>query len=158
VVLEKFPLSPNGKVDRHALPAPDFSQFGRAVDYVPPRSPIEETLIEMWTDIFGVERIGVNHNFFEIGGHSLLATQMTSRIRETFHIEFPLRHLFESPTVAGLAVLIEQQRQAVSEPTLAGIQALPRGEKSFDELLSELDHLSPEEVHALLGETTRSSD
>jgi len=111
VVLEVLPLNDNGKIDRNALPVPDMSG-NLENQYVEPRNPIEERLVEMWMEVLGVERIGVNDNFFELGGHSLLATQVISRIRQTFTLELPLRVFFESPTVASIAKGIELIKQA----------------------------------------------
>nr|WP_318528447.1 non-ribosomal peptide synthetase/type I polyketide synthase [Plectonema radiosum] len=106
VILDVLPLTPNGKVDRRALPAPDFQpELERSL--VAPRTPIEEMLASIWTDVLGIELVGVHHNFFELGGHSLLATQVISRVRDTLAVELPLRSLFESPTVASLAERVE---------------------------------------------------
>jgi acyl carrier protein len=105
MVLEKLPLTPNGKVNRRALPALLWSkQWG--VDAVP-RSHIEEKLVSIWADLLGLKRVGIQDNFFQLGGHSLLATQLTSRIRDTFGVELPLRNVFESPALAQLAKVIE---------------------------------------------------
>jgi amino acid adenylation domain-containing protein len=106
VILDVLPLTPNGKVDRRALPAPDF-QHELQRSLVAPKTPIEEMLASIWTDVLGIELVGVHHNFFELGGHSLLATQVISRVRDTLAVELPLRSLFESPTVASLAKRVE---------------------------------------------------
>lgn len=108
VFLEAFPLTPNGKLDRQGLPAPEISQ--NPLDYVPPRTAIEETLAGICADILKLEKVGIHDNFFELGGHSLLATQVISRLRATFQIELALRSLFEKPTVAGLAERLETLR------------------------------------------------
>ena len=102
VILDTLPLLPNGKVNRRELPAPNNSRFDANRVYVAPRNPVEEELAAMWSEILGVEGIGVEDNFFMMGGHSLLATQAISRIREAFHVQLPLRSIFETPTVAGL--------------------------------------------------------
>jgi amino acid adenylation domain-containing protein len=102
VVLDAFPLTPNGKMDRQALPVPEESAAARGA-YVAPRDAIEEGVVAIWQEVLGVERLGVEDNFFELGGHSLLATQVMSRLRQNFAAELPLRQLFERPTVAELA-------------------------------------------------------
>ena len=107
VVLDSLPLTPNGKVDRRALPAADTERNDIKEDYVAPRTPVEEVLVEIWAKVLGRQQVSVYDNFFELGGHSLLATQLTSRIRDAFQVELPLRSLFETPTAAGLAKYIE---------------------------------------------------
>ncbi|MFL5385473.1 MAG: amino acid adenylation domain-containing protein [Longimicrobiaceae bacterium] len=104
VVLAALPLTPGGKVDRGALPAPRWEP-GEA--YVPPRTPAEEILAGIWAEVLGVERVGVHDSFFELGGHSLLATRVLSRVRRAFGAEVPLRALFEHPTVAGLGERVQ---------------------------------------------------
>jgi hypothetical protein len=103
VSLPAMPLTPSGKLDRRALPAPDASRAEPAADFVAPRDPVEAVLAGIWLDVLGVPSVGAHDNFFELGGHSLLATLVISRVRETFQIGLPLRTLFEAPTVAGLA-------------------------------------------------------
>ena len=103
MLLDAFPLTVNGKVDRRALPTPDGWQPELDEVFVACRTPTEELLAAIWSQVLGVERVGIYDNFFQLGGHSLLATQVVSRIREAFQVEMPLRRLFESPTVAGLA-------------------------------------------------------
>ncbi|MDZ8235946.1 MAG: amino acid adenylation domain-containing protein [Nostoc sp. ChiQUE01a] len=106
MVLESLPLTANGKVDRHALPIPETITFNNQ-DYVAPRSQVEKLLAEIWAKVLGKEQVGVHDNFFELGGHSLLATVLTSRIRDTFQIDLPVRNLFETPTVEQLAKYID---------------------------------------------------
>ncbi|MEH2170924.1 MAG: amino acid adenylation domain-containing protein [Nostoc sp.] len=118
VLLEALPLSPSGKVDRRALPVPNFkneSEFG----FVAPRTPAEGIVADIWSQILKQEHVGIHDNFFNLGGHSLLATQAISRLREAFKVELPLRSLFEGPTVAQLVERIEkmltvQQLQLIS--------------------------------------------
>jgi amino acid adenylation domain-containing protein len=110
VSLEKMPRTPTGKVDPAALPSPDATRPELDSRYQEPRSPAEETLTGIWRTVLRLDRIGVHDNFFELGGHSLLATQVISRARDAFHVEVPLRDLFLSPTVAGLALTISQRR------------------------------------------------
>jgi amino acid adenylation domain-containing protein len=105
VMLDQLPLTPNGKVDRKALPAPE--KVTATDGYSSPRTLGEDLLAEIWADTLQLERVDINDNFFELGGHSLLATQIVSRISDNFHVSLPLRALFESPTVAGLAERIQ---------------------------------------------------
>ncbi|MBW3656898.1 MAG: methyltransferase, partial [Gemmatimonadetes bacterium] len=108
VVLEAFPVTPNGKVDRGALPAPDTP--GSRGTYVAPRTPAEERMAAIWAEVLGVERVGADDHFFDLGGHSLLATQLVSRVRKAFGTELPLRAVFEAPTLARLARRVEALR------------------------------------------------
>ncbi|NPD22374.1 non-ribosomal peptide synthase/polyketide synthase, partial [Corallococcus exiguus] len=105
VALPALPLTANGKVDRKALPAPDFTGDDR--EHVPPRTDTEERLAGLWRPLLGVTRVGATDSFFDLGGHSLLATQAISRIREAFGVELPLRALFDAPTVEGLSTRID---------------------------------------------------
>ncbi|MEH2084715.1 MAG: non-ribosomal peptide synthase/polyketide synthase [Nostoc sp.] len=107
VILESLPLTPNGKIDRRALPAPDLDST-LVEQYVAPRTPIEELLAQIWTQVLKVEQVGIYDNFFELGGQSLLATQLVSRVRNVFQVELPLNRLFTAATVAQLATVIEQ--------------------------------------------------
>jgi len=141
VVLEALPLSPSGKVDRQALPAPDGARPALEREYVPPRTPVEKELAEICAELLGVEQVGVYDSFFELGGHSLLATQFISRVREAFDVEVSLRTLFEHPTVAELAERIERLKQA--EQAQVG---------KIAEMLKKVKHLSEDEVMALLHE------
>jgi acyl carrier protein len=114
VLLEQIPLSPNGKLDRTALPAPE--QTGPAAPtYVAPRTPVEETLVEIWQDVLRRNRVGIEDNLFEIGGHSLLATQIAVRIREAMQIDLPLSALYAAPTVAALAVAVVQRQADMAD-------------------------------------------
>ncbi len=107
VQLEKIPLTPNGKVDKYALPVPEISSMDLGVEYVEPRNEIEEGLVEIVKELLNIDKVGVLDNFFALGGHSLLATQFISRVREKFDVEIPLRQLFETPTVEGIAIAVK---------------------------------------------------
>ncbi|MBW4594951.1 MAG: amino acid adenylation domain-containing protein [Brasilonema angustatum HA4187-MV1] len=107
VLLKALPVTPNGKVDRRALPAPDTATRNLATSFVSPRTPIEAQLVQIWSEVLGTERIGVKDNFFELGGHSLLATQVISRINSAFGLELSVQKMFEFPTVAGIASYME---------------------------------------------------
>jgi acyl carrier protein len=108
VLLDQMPLTPNRKVDRKALPAPQ--RHDGEEDGLAPRTPVEEILAGIWADLLGVSGIGANSHFFELGGHSLLATRVVSRLRAAFGVEIPLRSLFEAPILADLAARIETAR------------------------------------------------
>ncbi|MCP4657324.1 MAG: amino acid adenylation domain-containing protein, partial [bacterium] len=149
VLLEELPLLPSGKVDRRALPEP---QWGRGEGtFVAPRSPVEEGLVGIWAEVLGPERaagrMGVHDDFFELGGHSLLAAQVISRVRTTFGVELPLRLLFEGPTVAALGESIEAALAAGGAPVAPAIEPVPRHHRlplSFgQERLWFLDQLAP---------------
>ncbi|MFN6479636.1 non-ribosomal peptide synthetase [Nostoc sp. DedQUE07] len=107
VQIEALPLSPSGKVDRRALPVPNF-QNESELGFVAPRTPTEEIVADIWIQILKREHIGIYDNFFDLGGHSLLATQAISRLRKAFKVELPLRSLFEAPTLAQLVERIEK--------------------------------------------------
>ena len=147
VFLDTLPLTLNGKVDRRALPAPDLSHLELDSAFVTPRTPIEEMLTGIWEEVLKVTGVGIHDNFFELGGHSLLATQVISRIRDTFQLELPLRSLFETPTVATLAVRFESARR--TEPEMP-LQSAPRDRDlplSFaQQRLWFLDQLEPDSV------------
>ena len=108
--LDALPHTLNGKVDRRALPPPEKKRA--QTPYEAPRTVTEATLAQIWGELLGVERVGVNDDFFELGGHSLLATQLMSRLRTAFQTELPLATLFENPTVARLAIPITQTQLA----------------------------------------------
>jgi amino acid adenylation domain-containing protein len=126
VMLESFPLTSNGKVDRRALPSPGDTRAESGKAFVEFRTPTEELLADIWARVLGVERVGIYDDFFDLGGHSLLATQVVSRIRETFQVEMPLRRLFETPTVAGLAESLELSRRGEQDLQQPPIQPIPR--------------------------------
>ncbi|HEY0605397.1 MAG TPA: amino acid adenylation domain-containing protein [Herpetosiphonaceae bacterium] len=115
VLLDALPLTPSGKLDRQALPAPSFERPAADEAMNTPRTPTEEIVASIWADVLDLHRIGIHDNFFERGGHSLLATQVVSRVRDVFQVELPLRTLFESPTIAGWTEQIEAARQATPD-------------------------------------------
>ncbi|PHM11387.1 hypothetical protein CK516_02895 [Nostoc sp. 'Peltigera malacea cyanobiont' DB3992] len=127
VLLESLPLTSNGKVDRRALATHELDSTLREL-YVAPRTPIEEMLALLWTQVLKLERVGIHDNFFEVGGHSLLATQLLSRIRNIFKVELPLRELFARATIADLAQSIGQLQQQDLELSTPPI--LPRAENA----------------------------
>ena len=132
VHLDALPLSPNGKVDRKALPAPSLARPEEEV--VAPRNSTEEMLVEIWKELLRVERVGVEDRFFELGGNSLLATQVLARVKHRFGVEVTLQEVFRTPTVAGLAALVDAR---AVEPT---------DEAELAALLAELEGISDEEA------------
>jgi non-ribosomal peptide synthetase component E (peptide arylation enzyme) len=140
VILDALPLTPSGKVDRLALPIPDWSRSGAAQAYVPPRTPVEGVLAGIWAQVLGMDQVGVDDNFFELGGHSLLVVQVISRVLDTLQVELPVRAIFDAPTVSGMAALIADQRIQVA------------ADERLDQMLAELEHLPDDEVERLLYE------
>src|SRR5262249_19298997 len=124
VYLENFPLSPNGKIDLKALPAPSFLRPDLETEYLAPRNEIETLIADIWKDLLGIDEIGVNDNFFELGAHSLQATQAVNRICRLLPVEISLRDFLDSPTIAGLEVIIEAAKNAsITSPTLMAPKA-----------------------------------
>jgi amino acid adenylation domain-containing protein len=114
VLLERMPLTINGKFDRDALPAPVSAEVSD--DFVAPATPTEEVLCGIWAELLGLERLGVHDNFFERGGHSLLATQCLSRLRDVFALELPVRDMFLFPTISKLSGHIDVKRREEGVP------------------------------------------
>jgi amino acid adenylation domain-containing protein len=137
-VLDEFPLTPNKKVDRKALPAPEELRCDLEATYVAPRSPMEELLAGIWAEVLGIEKVGVHDNFFELGGHSLLTTKVISRLRDSdYCVDLPIRKMFEHPTLEGFA----------KQVTLTLI-----AEEKMGGLIGELKNLSAEDMDRKLKE------
>ncbi|MBS2967086.1 hypothetical protein KGA66_28895, partial [Actinocrinis puniceicyclus] len=135
MVLDRLPLSPNGKVDRAALPSAQDGRAAAARQFVAPRDAVEELIAQTWTEVLGATRVGVDDNFFELGGHSLQAVQIAFRIRAAFGVELGIKRILEAPTVARLAEVVTADlaaSQAVLEEALGDIESLP------DEVVREL--------------------
>ncbi|WP_163871146.1 condensation domain-containing protein, partial [Myxococcus eversor] len=145
VSLPSFPLSANGKLDRKALPPPDFAAATSGDDFDPPSTPTQTRLASIFADVLGLERVSVHGDFFELGGHSLLATQVVSRIRSTFDVELPLGELFSSPTVALLSARLELLHGSSSrQPALVPVDRTQPLPLSFaQQRLWFLDQLQP---------------
>jgi amino acid adenylation domain-containing protein len=137
VLLDALPLTPNGKLDRAALPAPVPAESTET--FVAPRNATEEVLAGFWTELLGVERVGVEDDFFLLGGHSLLATRLLARVHQTLRVQVPLRRFFEAPTVAGVAAAVMETPGAA------------RRAETIARLLRELDAVSDEEAEEMLG-------
>ena len=130
-------------MDRRALPAPDRARPELESAFVVARTPVEETLAGIWVEVLRLERVGIHDNFFELGGHSLLATQIVSRVLNTFQVEVPLRSMFESPTVADMAVVITQHQAGMAEP------------EEMARILGEIESLAEYEVKHFLAQEMR---
>ena len=111
VVLKALPLTANGKIDYQALPTPEQTRPELEQLYIAPRSHLEQKLAAIWTEVLGLERIGINDNFFDLGGHSLLITQLLAKVRNTFDLELPLKDLFNAPTIADLAKKLGEEEK-----------------------------------------------
>jgi len=158
VVLDKFPLTPNGKINRKALPPPVAERPEAKHGFTPPRTPTEESLAKIWRELLGQSVIGIDDNFFETGGHSLLAMQMMARVRNEFQAELSLRNIFEAPTIAEMAVILDRKKSAPADPDLlplSGAQSMTA--QHAQELLDRLDELSDTEVESLLQQMSAAS-
>jgi thioesterase domain-containing protein/acyl carrier protein len=112
MVLQQLPLTPNGKVDKRALPMPDAVRS--AAGYVPPGTPAEQTLAEIWADLLGLDKVGIHDNFFSLGGHSLLSVEVFQEIEHRLGVGLPVAMIFAAPTIASLADMIDAGRHAKS--------------------------------------------
>jgi amino acid adenylation domain-containing protein len=147
VELKALPLSPNGKVDRLALPEPQNPRANLSTEYREPKTEVERQLVEIWSEVLGAESLGRDDNFFELGGNSLQAAQIIARVRKQFQTEIPLRALFENPTVAQLSKTLETASRGVETgPFKAGVIS-PRGDQgplsSAQERLWFLNQMDP---------------
>jgi amino acid adenylation domain-containing protein/thioester reductase-like protein len=129
VLLKALPLTANGKIDYQALPTPEQTRPELEQLYVAPRTLLERQLAEIWSEILGLEQVGIYDNFFELGGHSLLITQLLAKVQKAFRVELPLKDLFNAPTIADLAAQIDNNQiadtstinldsEAVLDPTI----------------------------------------
>ncbi|MGH6875212.1 MAG: phosphopantetheine-binding protein, partial [Aestuariivirgaceae bacterium] len=139
VFLETLPLT-NGKLDRKALPKPDERRPELSQSYAAPRNEVERMLAEIWAEILSLDQVGVHDNFFDLGGHSLAATRVVSQVIKQFRLELPLQSLFQSPTVAAMAAVIEQHQRD------------PIAEEELERILTELEAMPEEEAKKLGGD------
>jgi amino acid adenylation domain-containing protein/thioester reductase-like protein len=121
VCLTKLPLTPSGKLDRKALPAPDQSRPSLEVALITPRTSTEEKMVDIWTKILGIDRVCIQDNFFEIGGNSLLAAQLMIHLRETFQVQMPVRCVFEQQTIEGLCQILDKLLQQGTAALKTGV-------------------------------------
>jgi acyl carrier protein len=133
----------NGVAVQQAAPPPaKLKAYARPQmknEYVPPETEMEKVIVEYWKEIIGVDLIGVHDNFLELGGHSLMAVQLLSRLRDKFHVDLPVRSFFDSPTVADLVLLIEQEQQVQSPTPANTIELIARPDQTLESLLRELE-------------------
>jgi amino acid adenylation domain-containing protein len=126
LILDELPLTPSGKIDRKALPAPETIRFEMERPHIAPRTLLEQRLADIWSHLLGIQQISIHDSFFDLGGHSLLSTRLISQLRKTFAIEMSLRRFFEIPTVAMLAVEIEKLNKGDAGIEETVIKSLPR--------------------------------
>ena len=146
VFLDALPTLPSGKIDRRGLPPPGSARPALDNDYLAPRTAVETMLVRIWSEVLGLDQVGVHDNFLELGGDSLLAGQVIARVIGDFRVELPLRSLFESPTVADMAVAITHDR------------AKSANQSDIDRMLRELEVLTDEQAERLLTEETKLSN
>lgn len=148
ITLDAFPLTPNGKIDRRALLTLDVKTPETYEDYAAPRTQIEELLVGIWSEVLDIGLVGIRDNFFDLGGHSISAVQLVSRVRQAFGKELPIRVLFESPTIEGMAAFIESERYSSSNKVPPPIKPIDRNQPlplSFaQQRLWFLNQLEPE--------------
>ncbi|WP_414589464.1 non-ribosomal peptide synthetase [Scytonema sp. PCC 10023] len=147
IMLDALPLTLNGKVDRRALPVPEIARPELSKAFVAPRTPVEESITEIWAQVLGLTQVGIYDNFFELGGHSLLATQVISRVRDAFQVELPVRSILETPTVEGLALAVTQLQVDRED-----VQVDRESDGEIIQIMEELKHLSEEDLENILNE------
>jgi acyl carrier protein len=144
VVLDTIPLTPTRKVDRNALPDPGNARPEIDTPLITPRTSLERDLAKIWGNILSLDQVGVHDNFFDLGGNSLAAIRVVSRVIQTFRVDLSPKALFDSPTVADMAVVIE-----ANPAKLASQEAL-------DRMLSEVEAMTNEEAQRLLTEVSKA--
>jgi len=157
VALEKLPLTPNGKIDRAALPAPEKMRPALQEEFIAPKTPVEKLIAGIWCEVLEIDQVGLNDNFFKLGAHSLLATKVATRLREAFQQEISLGKIFESPTVAEIAAVIEEGQAHPKRINDFEIERLPRGNADMAQVLAELANLSEHEAQSLLMTETHAN-
>jgi acyl carrier protein len=146
VSLDALPLLPNGKIDCRQLPIPERTRADLATPFLPPQTRVEEALTGIWAEVLVLDRVGIHDNFLELGGNSLLATQIISRVISILQVQIPLRSLFESPTVADMAMVVTQNQIKKAE------------QKDIERMLEELERLSDNAAKQCLSTEGAESD
>jgi acyl carrier protein len=144
--VDALPLLANGKVDRQALPSLDPARTRGNAAFVAPRTPVEKQIADIWREVLRQDPIGIDDNFFELGGHSLAATRVMVQVVKQFQVDLPLKSLFDSPTVAEMAVVITAH------------QGTNLRERELQRILTELESLSEEEAQKLLADTSKNDE
>jgi acyl carrier protein len=139
MTLDRLPRTPAGKLDRKALPDAGNARPDLDTPFVTPRTPVEERLAQIWAEVLSLDGVGIHDNFFDLGGHSLAATRVVSQVIKQFQLELPLQSLFQSPTVAEMAVLIAEN------------EAKKLDETDMHRILAELESLSDEDAKKILA-------
>ena len=116
VMIDAMPATPSGKLDRKALPAPDFAVVRKTRDSVPPSTHTEIALARIWESLLKIDKVGIHEDFFDLGGHSIMAVRLMTQIRSSFGVQLPLHHIFRTSTISGLAALIESKLWVQSGP------------------------------------------
>ena len=142
VIIESLPRTSTGKVDRRALPNPGHARPNLDTPYAAPRTPVEERLARVWEKVLSLDHVGIHDNFFHLGGHSLAATRLISRVIQEFHLELPIKALFESPTVAAMSTVILQH------------EANQAGAGDLERILNDVEAMSDEEAERVLKNLT----
>jgi ubiquinone/menaquinone biosynthesis C-methylase UbiE/acyl carrier protein len=145
--LDALPLTPTGKLDRHALPAPNSVRNDPTDVYAAPKSDLERLIASVWSEVLGIEKISIDSNFFNIGGHSLLGMQVVARLSDSLNLNVPLRLMFETRSIRGLAEAISSLQTATKQPAIPRIVPAPRKDTSA----IKLEQLTDEQVAALLN-------
>jgi acyl carrier protein len=139
VHLHEFPLTANGKIDRRKLPTVEEVRQDIKPTFVAPRTPTEKFIAEIWTQMLGVPQVGIHDNFFELGGHSLLAYQVISRLGEAYHVEISMRTIFDTPTIAGLALSVTKMQMAQEDV------------HDLTQMIEEIKRMSGDELETMLA-------
>jgi acyl carrier protein len=150
VELDRLPLLPSGKLDRMALPTPSLDSLVERRIIVDARTEIEAKLSSIWQEVLELDRVSIDDNFFDLGGHSLSGMRVLARMRRDFQIDIPIRSLFDKPTIAELALELEEHKAKGATMRIAGIVPGAPASAMLDVLRAELSKLSSEEVDALL--------
>ena len=156
VELERFPLSPNGKIDRAALPKPELKKLDEVRSHVAPRTPVEKNLATIWAELLDVEQVGVHDNFFDLGGDSLTAIRVLSRVAQQYGTDFHVQNLFDAPTIEEFSRIIQAKAQPAARAALQ-----PRGREQAvplsypQQVLWIVDQLHPSALCYNIAETFR---